>query len=141
MSGRRDFIIDAALLATACCAGALTASLAGCTGVKYLSATVDGQKLRVNRADIGENKYVVIQYAGLSAPVYLNAGETVGNSALLMKCTHKGCEVRPTGSFLTCPCHGAEFSNQGQVLKGPAMQGLKRFKTSTDNEYIYIHLS
>jgi cytochrome b6-f complex iron-sulfur subunit len=61
-------------------------------------------------------------------------------SALLLQCTHKGCELQPQGNFLICPCHGSEFTNKGVVQNPPAEQNLKTFKTSTDNENIYIYL-
>ena len=60
--------------------------------------------------------------------------------ALLLLCTHKGCDVRPAGSILACPCHGAEFSSDGRVLKGPATADLVKYKTRSDNENIYIYI-
>lgn len=48
-------------------------------------------------------------------------------------CTHKGCVVKveandPTA--LQCPCHKAEFSDQGTVTKGPARSSLVRYAVS-----------
>jgi cytochrome b6-f complex iron-sulfur subunit len=57
-----------------------------------------------------------------------------------LECTHKGCELIPQGDYLVCPCHGSEFSNNGQVLNPPAEDNLKTFITESDNENIYILL-
>ena len=41
-------------------------------------------------------------------------------------CPHLGCVVawNPAESSWDCPCHGSRFSPLGQVLNGPALQGL-----------------
>lgn len=62
-------------------------------------------------------------------------------SAALMKCTHRGCELNVGGGIYSCPCHGSEFDTQGNVLEGPADQDLQLFKTTFDDENIYIFLS
>ena len=60
--------------------------------------------------------------------------------ALLMLCTHKGCEVKPAGVILLCPCHDSEFAQDGTVLKGPANVPLSAFRTSHDENHVFIHL-
>ena len=35
------------------------------------------------------------------------------------KCTHQGCLVSVVDKKLVCPCHGARFSLDGKVEKGP----------------------
>jgi Rieske Fe-S protein len=43
-------------------------------------------------------------------------------------CTHKGCEVEYVhgDKAFACPCHGARFDLQGNVLRGPAKRPLAR---------------
>jgi Rieske Fe-S protein len=57
-----------------------------------------------------------------------------------MECTHKGCELQPHGSYLSCPCHGSEFNNKGAVQNPPAEHSLKTFNVITDNENIYVSI-
>lgn len=47
--------------------------------------------------------------------------------ALSAVCTHLGCTVNRLGSGAGyfCPCHGSEFSTEGDVLSGPAPRGLE----------------
>jgi carotenoid phi-ring synthase / carotenoid chi-ring synthase len=50
-------------------------------------------------------------------------------TALDTRCTHKGCPVALDGEGAArrykCPCHGAEFALDGQVLRGPASEPLR----------------
>lgn len=54
--------------------------------------------------------------------------------ALDIRCTHKGCAVRPRGERLVCPCHGAQFDMEGKVAKGPATQSLSRYPLRLNQE-------
>jgi cytochrome b6-f complex iron-sulfur subunit len=46
-------------------------------------------------------------------------------------CTHLGCMTvwKPDLDFITCPCHGSQFSREGQKLDGPAPKPLPWLKT------------
>lgn len=137
MTSRRDFIKSTAVL---CCGMAgMSALLQGCTNVKYIQGTENSGRLVVKKAEMELEKFAVIKTDKAEAPIYLSkAGDKY--TALLMLCTHKQCELRPTGTFLTCPCHGSEFSNTGKVLKDPADKDLLQYIVTTDENNIYIHL-
>ncbi len=60
----------------------------------------------------------------------------------MLRCTHLGCgiEFDQNSDGFVCPCHGATFNSQGEVTKGPAKENLTTFVTSSDEEFVYIHL-
>ncbi|QLE57584.1 FAD-dependent oxidoreductase [Nostoc sp. TCL26-01] len=49
--------------------------------------------------------------------------------AIALTCTHQGCTVKKAedGQY-HCPCHGAVFTADGKVLKGPANRDLQKLK-------------
>lgn len=71
---------------------------------------------------------------------YLGAGDRVfslqpgSSEALSLTCTHQGCTVQKTvqattdGSRYVCPCHGAVYAADGDVLGGPAREHLTRYR-------------
>jgi menaquinol-cytochrome c reductase iron-sulfur subunit len=55
-------------------------------------------------------------------------------------CPHLGCQVfwdGSTGRF-SCPCHGSVFSEEGEVLGGPAPRGLDVLPSQVRNGGLYV---
>ena len=111
-----------------------------CSNVRYLPFDVGSNFLVISKSDFWEETYGLLNYSELPAPIYITRLENDNFSAVLLKCTHKGCEVSPTGDFLICPCHGSEFSKTGKVLQSPAERDLHKFSVRTDSENIYINV-
>jgi carotenoid phi-ring synthase / carotenoid chi-ring synthase len=69
---------------------------------------------------------------------YFGAGDNVysvavgAKTALSLTCTHQGCTVQRqvdvTADGYLCPCHGAAYASDGEVLAGPARENLAAFK-------------
>ena len=55
-----------------------------------------------------------------------------GFSALSLTCPHLGCQVGLEGSGseleFACPCHGSRFDGKGNLVRGPASQGLTKLE-------------
>ena len=85
--------------------------------------------------------FVLVETSRYHFPICLYRIEENQYTASLLKCTHRGCELNVGGGIYSCPCHGSEFSNKGEVLSGPADQKLKTFTTKTNTENVIIHLS
>ena len=63
--------------------------------------------------------------ADIPAVIYNRAGEIAAYS---LTCTHLGCTVEENSEEFSCPCHGSRFTNNGEVLKGPAQKPLRRLE-------------
>ncbi len=134
----------------ACIGGtALTAILQSCTSTNYFAqTTLTNNQITINKSEFViveknktiERRYVLANSGKHHYPVCIYKTSDGGYTALLMKCTHNGCELQPHGDYLVCPCHGSEFTNKGIVQNPPAEENLKTFQIKTDNENIYILL-
>jgi Rieske Fe-S protein len=87
-----------------------------------------------------ERKYVMVKTEKLNYPICIYKIGEENYSALLMECSHKGCELQPNGNHLICPCHGSEFTNKGVVQNPPAEANLKSFTITTDTKNVYVQL-
>ena len=79
----------------------------------------------------------MLQAGELQEPLLLvnNGGRLQALSAV---CTHLRCNVRPSGQFLRCPCHGSTYTLDGKVTRGPAMRALPKFETQTIGDRVEI---
>jgi cytochrome b6-f complex iron-sulfur subunit len=128
---------------------ALAALLQSCASTNYFAQTTLANNqvtikktefVKIEKEKLVQRKYVLVKTDKLTFPIYVYKISDEVYSALLMECTHKGCELQPNGNYLICPCHGSEFTNQGVVQNPPAEENLRSFKTTTDNDNIYIQL-
>ena len=76
--------------------------------------------------EIELDKGAVVDYKDQKLAVYKDAGGEL--HALNPVCTHAKCIVHWNDSEKSwdCPCHGARYDINGQVLTGPASRGLQR---------------
>ncbi len=105
----------------------------GCSaGLATLHTKIRHNTILVSKAEAPQlsalNEILLIYAAGLTTPIILRSIEGQGVIALSLECTHRGCEVRPFPNSLECTCHGSEFNTLGEVVEGPAIQPLKKFK-------------
>lgn len=143
---RNEFIKTCGI---ACLGGsALSLFLQSCASTNYFAQTSFTENkiilpktefIKTQDDKTSQRKYVLVKSEQLNFPIciYKNSEEY---TALLLECTHKGCELHPSGDFLICPCHGSEFNNKGIVQNPPAEENLRTFNITTDHENIYIQL-
>jgi Rieske Fe-S protein len=116
--------------------------------VHYATGTIGDNGLSVSTAEFTYIKkdrelvrpYIIVRNDALQFPIYLYRFGDNQYSALLMKCTHQGNELNVSGDHLTCPAHGSEFTNLGNVSRGPAEDPLRSFKVVAVNDRIFIDL-
>ncbi len=122
--------------------------LQSCGSVHYAVASRDGNTLKLSRsefveakgAQINQRPFVIIKEPGLLFPICVYQNDDAF-TALLMQCTHQGCEVNPNPYSLVCPCHGSEFDTKGKVLSPPADEPLTAYPVTIDSDNLYIHLT
>ncbi|HLF65350.1 MAG TPA: Rieske 2Fe-2S domain-containing protein [Saprospiraceae bacterium] len=128
---------------------ALATILQSCAHANYFAqASIANNRIIIRKTEfvkIGkektvQRKYVLVKTDKFNYPICVYKLGQEEYSALLLRCTHKGCELNPNARFLSCPCHGSEFTNTGEVQNPPAEIKLKTFKTRTDDENIYVQL-
>ncbi len=56
-----------------------------------------------------------------------------GLFALSSICTHSGCTNKASNGGFRCPCHGATFSLNGDVTRGPAWSPLDNYAVCLDD--------
>jgi nitrite reductase/ring-hydroxylating ferredoxin subunit len=139
---RRRFIQQGCL---ACGAAALgSALLTSCASAMPVTGTVEGEDLVIPESAFQDKKggwklHVVATHAQLKQPIAVFR-ENDGYRSVLMRCTHKGVELRVAGDRLECPAHGSVFANSGAVLEGPADTSLRVLPTRASEGKVLISL-
>ena len=137
---RRDFLhrLEAAS-AAAICAGAVL-PLTGCIGFHYVNATVRGSSVSIARREFDATRFALVDVPGMPLPLYVYRDDKDRFTAVSTRCMHRGCQVEPVDGHLVCPCHGSEYSNVGEVLKGPTQRPLRRLPVTVEADRILIEL-
>lgn len=121
-------------------AGCAGLSLSGCLGFHYVNTSLSGNRVVIRKADFGPGRFVLVDAPGLALPLYVYRLDDGGFSAVSTRCMHRGCQVEPVADHLVCPCHGSEYTNVGEVLKGPTQLPLRRLPVTVEQDRILIEL-
>lgn len=133
---RRDF-----LTLTWSALGVMAAAGAGYVGLQFLSSRVgEGAFGGVINAGLLEDFPPGTVTPVTGGQFFLIRREDEGLLALYRKCTHLDCVVlwSEQHRHFSCPCHGSEFTADGEVLNPPAALPLRRFPISMDNGEVLV---
>ena len=118
--------------------------LQSCVSTKELSIKIIGSDITIPKLDFLKKErylsYIILNNENLQFPIYVFRFSENKYTALYLQCTHQGNELNAYGDKLVCSAHGSEFDNLGNVTNGPAIQPLKSFPVSTNQENIIISL-
>lgn len=91
----------------------------------YVGSNQNNVPFWVKRNSVVADKQ--IEYFGAADEVF--AVTSGSKEAISLTCTHQGCTVQiAADNKFHCPCHGAVFTADGKVVKGPAQRDLPKFK-------------
>ena len=133
---RRDFLQRVEGLS----AGAIGLSMAGCGGFYYVNAETRGNRLAIPATEFAKGRFVLVDAPRFRLPLYVYRADDGSYSTVSTRCMHRGCQVEPGGDHLICPCHGSEYTNTGEILKGPTERPLERFPTSLEGDQVIVEL-
>ena len=102
---------------------------------RYMEESKKGS-IRVEDIPVGESKLLYYK----ERPVLLIHVKENRFVALSGICTHLRCGLNwdRDSRKLVCPCHGATFDIQGNVLSGPPPEPLTRYQVKIKGGIIYI---
>lgn len=109
-----------------------------CTRYTVVTGRLDGGRVVVARAALADEPFAMVDVPALNFPIYVHRQGPDAYTAVLTRCTHRGCAVEPEGGKLVCPCHGSEYTTAGALLRGPAQRDLTPFPVQTDAENVYV---
>lgn len=145
---RKDFIKTCGFV----CLGAvpLIVLATGCSSTVYQAQyTRTDQSILISRSEFEElqqdgtykqRTFVVVTPDGQRYPIGVYAQADGSFTALLLRCTHRSCELQPQPTYLVCPCHGSEFTIQGIVQSPPAETNLQSFPVTINGGNVAIRL-
>jgi Rieske Fe-S protein len=84
--------------------------------------------------------HMKVRAEGTPDVIYVLALENGEFAALSPICTHQGCTVDVAGTHLVCPCHGSTYDREGNVVRGPAPQALRRYAVTRTEEAVVVDL-
>jgi cytochrome b6-f complex iron-sulfur subunit len=135
-TSRRNVLITALGALTVAAAGAVIYPL-----FRFLApsgAAIAKKKVTVPLKEIPDGGAKFFEFEGLAAVLVKQKGG--GVAAFSAVCSHLGCIVQwqqAQNQFL-CPCHGGQFSSDGNVLGGPPPKPLTKLPFTVNGDSVTI---
>ncbi len=123
-------------------AGMVLPMLAGCGAAiqKITSLKINNNSISVPIDLFEKNKLQIIRPEKWEYEIAVLQKQDGTYSALLLKCTHFENQLSAESNGFSCSAHGSRFNSEGTVIKGPAEEPLKKYKTSINNNELIISI-
>lgn len=136
---RRAFVRRLPVVTCGLAGGLCATTASGCAGTPWVTPSVRPEGLHFPVSALGPEEEGFVQAPGMERPLYVHRDAQNAWVAVLASCTHRGCQPEPFEGRLVCPCHGSEFSLEGQVLEGPADRPLTRYPVTAEGNELLVH--
>jgi Rieske Fe-S protein len=138
---RRKFLASTCKACLMAGAGFLISDLVACSpSSKVLKLPVSGNTVRVPLTAFAAEQIQIVRPEGWFYDIAIRKTSAGEYEALLLECTHQQNQLIVNQNGFKCMLHGSQFNLDGQVVKGPAEQPLKRYSTSQDQGQIIVQL-
>lgn len=109
---------------------AVSASVAGTFAVfSFLHQLLPGRIRRSRKVKIGKvADFPVDTFTYIDEDKIFVYRDNEAMKSVSAVCTHLGCTIQHTTEGFECPCHGSRYSDNGEVLSGPAPRDLSWYK-------------
>ena len=141
MSDRREFLKQACTgCAAMMCFSFLTVELEGCKTADTSTIHFSNSQVTVPLKQMEGKNSLLIKSPSLEYDIVLIKKSTTEYLAFKMVCPHQNNPIVAYEKGFYCPTHGSEFDSDGNVTKGPAEQGLKKFPVTVGKKTALISL-
>ncbi len=139
MNSRRNF---AKQLLKFCGSLFLASSFLSCQ--RKSSGPRSGTLIVLNPKELSSLKDGITAVPAYNLYIHQQGGEILAVRDLI--CTHQRCQLKVSlgdgnQQQLLCPCHGARFSQKGEVLEGPAKKPLPAYPFTVGEKGLEVDLS
>ncbi|HEY2648978.1 MAG TPA: Rieske (2Fe-2S) protein [Puia sp.] len=138
---RRKFLTSTCRACLMAGAGFLISDLIACSPAsKVLKLPVSENTVRIPSTAFVNESLQIVRPEGWFYDIAVRKSSANDFEALLLECTHQQNQLIVSQNGYQCMLHGSKFNLEGQVVKGPAERGLKRFATRVDQGQVVIQL-
>lgn len=138
---RRKFLSSTCKACLLMGAGFVITDLLACSPTsKVLKLPVSENTVRIPVTSFTSEQFQIVRPEGWFYDIAVRKNTAGEYEALLLECTHQQNQLIVIQNGFKCILHGSQFNLEGQVVKGPAEQALKRFLTHNDQGQVIIQL-
>ncbi|WP_300344718.1 Rieske (2Fe-2S) protein [Nesterenkonia sp.] len=116
------------------CLGASALALTACGGEEEPSGWTDLIRLD----EVPSGSAVKVSAGDRELLVHRSAEDEV--QVLSAVCPHQGCAVEVDSQRYVCPCHDSQFELDGELIAGPAQQGLETVTSRVEGGMVRAEL-
>jgi len=96
--------------------------------------------IQIPLSSFGQSSFQLVRPSGWYYDIAVEKKNEGLYESMLLQCTHQRNQLVPAGNGYFCSLHGSQFDKEGNVIKGPAENSLKKYNTTIEQDKLIIHL-